>query len=178
MSGMCQLFRILIGKVLRSPWLSSHYVDFSTVCLPKIIAAKSAIVNSNENLGCASSTQENNLQITANISSNRFYFRQELNMQETCAKEKLGKIGAWLETFPRKSLMWIAQQVGVFASLCQNRCIRQVWFTHCDTYYEEELNFVNWYHHRVRAVEVHPMLILFTNEVWCHLSGFVQEVPC
>ena len=175
---MCQLFPTLLGKVPRSPWLSSHYVDFSTVCLPEIIAAKCAIVNTNENFGCVISTQGNNLQINANISSNRFYFRQEQTVQETCAEEELGKIGAWLETFPRKSFMWIAQQVGVFASLYQNRCIRQVWFTHCDTYYEAELNFVNWYHHRVHAVEVHPMPILFTNETWFHLSGFVQEVPC
>jgi len=56
--------------------------------------------------------------------------------------------------------------------------MRQVWFTHCDTYHDAELNFVNWYHHVVHAVEVHHMLILFTNEAWFHLCGYVQEVSC
>jgi len=55
--------------------------------------------------------------------------------------------------------------MGVFAQLHQNHCIRQVWFAHCNTYHDTELNFVNWYHHMVHAVEVHPMLI---NEVLLH----------
>jgi hypothetical protein len=45
-----------------------------------------------------------------------FNFRQEKDMQKTWAVEILDEIGARLEIYPRKLLVWLARQMGVSAS--------------------------------------------------------------
>jgi hypothetical protein len=111
-------FQLLIAEAVRLLWLIySHYMNFRTIQILSTVATVVAWFIHIKIPRWASSIQKNNLQIdekvlqaTVSILYSNWTYRNIIN------EEELEEIGARLETFPWKSLVWLEEQIDVCQS--------------------------------------------------------------
>ena len=114
-----------------------------------------------------------------------FYTRRG---QTTCRRPKvseeiLGEIGARLATSPRKWVVRLVQQAGLFGATTRNATKpmhlhpykKSVVHELHDAAPEAELYCVIWYVHVVHVEEIDFTFFIFRAEAWFQLSGYVKS---
>jgi hypothetical protein len=96
--------------------------------------------------------------------------------------EKLYDIGARLEHAPRESLKRLAQESGVPKSIAR-RALQLLMLRPCNTTVTHALqprdpactvHFCSWFLYPVVEGEIYPQLILFSEEAWFYLQGYIN----